>query len=146
MEGDEPPVGLSEEEAYEPTSLTRVLVAAGIILAILVGVVVVSQGAFLLMDEDAQSTWEFWGSTGLLGTLFIGSGLAVLFGAFLALVHNDNSLVLLFLGVLVLEVTMLIAVVKVTEGSLRGLLFLLMLLPFAMLMCFQNDGVPLMGV
>lgn len=141
MAENAPPLGLSEDEAYTPSLETRLLVLTGTGLALVVGLVVALQGLYLFIYEDARATWEFWGDTDVLGALFVVSALALFGGAILAVLHNDNCLVLIFLGVLVLEVTMLLAVIKVPDGDMRLLLFLLMLLPFATFLVFQHDGV-----
>jgi hypothetical protein len=136
-----PPLGLSEDEAFSPSLETKLLVFSGIGLAIIVGLVVVLQGVFLFTQENAKVAWEFWGNTDILGGLFVIIAISMFMGALLAISHNDNCLVLIFLGVLILEVTMLLAVIKVSDVDMRLLLFLLMLLPFAMFLMFQQDGV-----
>jgi hypothetical protein len=141
VEDETTSIGLAEDEAYKPTWITRILVAVAVSASFLLSVMLMLQGWTILGSDAAQGTWAFWGNTDLLGILFFMSGLSLGAGGFLAIRGNDTSLVLTFLGVLVFEVVMLVAVLGTPDAATRFLFFVVMLPPFFLLLLYQVKAV-----
>ena len=141
VEADAPPIGLAEDEAYTPSIVTRLLATIAISGSFIICLMLVLQGGTILGKEVAAGTWDFWGNTDLLGIVFILSGLVIGVGGYLALQGKDTSLVLSFLGILLFEVVMMVAVLRTPDASTRFLFFLVMLAPFFLLLVYQVESV-----
>ncbi len=142
MRDDEPPIGLSEDEAYDTPKWVIASVAVASIMAVGMTAMVVSLGIAVAIDgTTASRIWAFWGSTKLLGGLLVASGAALVLGLVMLFRRNDIGLALLLIGVLIFQLVMFRAVLTEPDAGTRGFFFLVMLLPFLMLLLFQLEGV-----
>lgn len=137
MEDEGPPIGLSEDEAFRPKIWVVVLAGAAILTLAASGVYMMGQGATLQASSLARGVWDFWGPPRVLGALFLLSGLGMLSAAVLAALRRETSLAVGFLGVLLFEVVMLIAVLRVDDAGAKVYFFGVMLPPFLALLPFQ---------
>ena len=138
MDDDGPPVGLSEDEAYDPPFWAKPVLALSVLALAVTVLLMLSLGIALVAgDGNAVKAWDFWGDTDLLGALLIASALLVSLGIGVLMMRNDNSLVLLLLGVVVFEVVMLRGIVRFEGSSGPTMLLLLMLIPFLALFGLQ---------
>lgn len=142
MDGDAPPMGLSEDEAYDPPLWAKLVLALSVLALAGTVLLMLSLGIALVAgDGNAVKVWDFWGDTDLLGALLIASAILVSLGIGVLMMRNDNSLVLLLLGVVVFEVTLLRGVVRFEGSSGPTLFLLLMLIPFLALFGLQMNEV-----
>jgi len=141
VEDDTPPIGLSEDEAFRPRPLVVISAYGAVGATMGLGLLMVLQGATVLVYPEAREKWAFWGDPDVLASLLILSGTGLMAGGVLAMLRRDVSLVVILLGVMVFEVTMLFGVLFTENESERLLFLIIMFLPFAFLMVFQTDAV-----
>lgn len=142
MDDDVPPMGLSEDEAYDPPLWVKpVLFLSVIALVGMVLLVLVLGFALVAGDDNAVKAWDFWGNTDLLGGLLLASAVLMALGIAVLLRHNDDSLALLLLGATVFESAMLWGVVKFEGTGGPAMLLLVMLIPFLALFGLQAEEV-----
>lgn len=142
MDDDAPPMGLSEDEAYDPPFWVKPVLFLSVIALVGMVLLVLALGiALVIGDENTVKAWDFWGNTDLLGGLLLVSAVLMALGIAVLLRHNDDSLALLLLGAMVFESAMLWGVVKFEGTGGPAMLLLVMLIPFLALFGLQAEEV-----
>jgi hypothetical protein len=142
MEDEAPPVGLSEDEAFEPPRWVRPLLGlCAVAFALMVVIQLALAIALLMGDEVTTKAWDFWGDPSTLGTLLLASATLMALGLGLLLRRRDDSLSLLLLGMTVFEVTMLWGLVHFEGAEGPTMVLLLMLVPLLAMFGFQSAEV-----
>lgn len=138
VDDDAPPMGLSEDVAYDPPLWAKAVLALSVLALAGTVLLMVSLGIALVTgNENAVKVWDFWGNTDLLGGLLIAAAILVSLGIGVLMMRNDDSLVLLLLGVVVFEVTLLRGVARFEGAGGPTLFLMLMLIPFLALFGLQ---------
>jgi len=137
-----PPVGLSEDEAYEPPGWARVVLVVSIIAHSTVVLALLPLGVFLVLGmEGASGAWEFWGDTTVLGGAFLVTSAFQVLGLALLARRSDGALVSFNLGTILLAATALWSVVTAEASAGTNILLLLLLLPFLGGFGVQSQGI-----
>lgn len=140
MDENAPPLGLSEDEAYDPPTWVRPLVAISVLALAGTTLLLAVMGVALVTgDESTVKAWDYWGNTGLLGALWLVAALLMALGIAVLARRSDDSLAYLLLGVVVLVGTMLWAIVRFEEPGGPALILLVMLVPFLALGGLQME-------
>jgi hypothetical protein len=142
VEDDSPPVGLSEDEAYDPPSWVRPVIglSVGLLLLSCLLLTVLSL-ALVTGAEDTGKAWGFWGDTRVLGALLLAAAVLIGLGLLLFLRHDDNSLALMLLGLMVLSGTMLWGIVHYTRSGGPLVMLLMLLVPLMAMFGLQSTEV-----
>ncbi len=139
MQDGPPPVGLSEDEAYEPPRWVRPLLAlsaAAFILMVFIQLVLAI--ALLTGDDATVKVWDFWGDPVVLGSLLMVSAALMALGVALLLRRRDDALALLLLGMALYEGTMLWGLVRFEGAGGPAMVLLLMLVPLLAMFGLQS--------
>jgi hypothetical protein len=142
VEDEGPPIGLSEDEAYDPPRWVKPVLKLVITVMPILPFVLIIIGVPLVAGADAATkVWSFWGDTRVLGALLLVAALLFAGGILLLLKRNDDSLALLTLGLIVFEGTMFWAVLGFQGSNGQWLFLLVMLAPLAVMACLQSSEV-----
>lgn len=142
MEDDSPPVGLSEDEAYDPPSWVRPVIGLSVVLLLLSCLLLaVLSLALVAGAEDTEKAWGFWGDALTLGALLLASAVLMGLGTFLFLRHDDNSLALMLLGMVVLSATMVWGIAQYTRSGGPLVMLLMLLVPLLAMFGLQSAEV-----
>jgi hypothetical protein len=142
VDEDGTPLGLSEDEAYEPSMWAKPLLLISVLalggnlfFSVVLGVLVLTD------DVASVNAWDFWGDTDVLGALLILSAALITLGLGFFARRSDDSLALFLLGVIVFESAMLWGIVQFEGAGGPVMLLLLMLVPFLALFGLQTDEI-----
>jgi hypothetical protein len=142
VDDDGPPMGLSEDEAYDPSFWVRPVLALSALALGGMVLVTASLGIALVTGDVATvKAWDFWGNTDALGVAWLVAASLMAPGIALLLRRSDDSLPLLLLGVMVFEGTMLWGIIRFEGVGGPAFLLLFMLIPFLALAILQLDEV-----
>ena len=142
MDNDAPPMGLSEDEAYDPPFWVKPVVALTVLALGAMVLLTASLGIALVTgDESTVTAWDFWGNTDALGGMWLVAAFLMALGIALLLRRSDDSLALLLLGVMVFVGTMLWGIVKFEGAGGPAFILLITLIPFLALAGLQLEEV-----
>ena len=142
MEEEAPPIGLSEDEAYDPSYWVKTYFALCMVLLGGMAVLLLALGAMLLVgDEATVGAWESWGSATALGGVLLASAVLMALGLLVVLRRNDDGLALVMLGFTVLAVAMVWGIFSYEGDEGPSTLLVLLLVPLVGLFGLQSNEV-----
>jgi hypothetical protein len=142
VEEEAPPIGLSEDEAYDPSYWVKTYFALCMVLLGGMAALQTALGVMLLVgDEATVEAWGSWGSSSALGGVLLVSAALLASGLLMVLRRDDDGLALLMLGFCSFAVAMVCGIFRYEGGEGPSTLLVLLLVPLVGLFGLQSNEV-----